>query len=86
MNPKIAMFFLAFLPQFVSPETQSKLLSFFVLGLTFVVTSTIWGLSLAWFSASISSKLRANPCYLNYLNKFAGTILVGIGVRLAVEK
>ena len=86
LNPKIAMFFLAFLPQFVSPETQSKLLSFFVLGLTFVLTSTIWGLGLAWFSASISGKLRANPSYLNYLNKIAGTILIGIGIRLAVEK
>lgn len=84
LNPKIAMFFIAFLPQFVSPDTQSKMASFLVLGLTFVVSSTIWSLGLAWFSATISSKLRASPKYLNYLNKVAGTILVGIGVRLAV--
>lgn len=84
LNPKIAMFFIAFLPQFVSPYAESKMVSFLVLGLTFVVSSTIWGLGLAWFSATISSKLRENPNYLNYLNKIAGTILVGIGVRLAV--
>lgn len=84
LNPKIAMFFIAFLPQFVSPDAESKMVSFLVLGLTFVVSSTIWGLGLAWFSATISSKLRENPNYLNYLNKIAGTILVGIGVRLAV--
>lgn len=84
LNPKIAMFFIAFLPQFVSPYAESKMVSFLVLGLTFVVSSTIWGLGLAWFSATISSKLRENPNYLNYLNKIAGTMLVGIGVRLAV--
>lgn len=84
LNPKIAMFFIAFLPQFVSPDAESKMVSFLVLGLTFVVSSTIWGLGLAWFSATISSKLRENPNYLNHLNKIAGTMLVGIGVRLAV--
>jgi len=45
-----------------------------------------WGLSLALASAAISQQLRNNPKYLEWLNKGTGTLLVGLGVRLALEK
>ena len=86
LNPKVALFFLAFLPQFIAPDSTSHFTSFLLLGLTFVVTSSVYGLCLATASAFISKKLRENPAYLNYLNKFTGTLLVGLGVRLALDK
>lgn len=86
MNPKVAMFFLAFLPQFISSDSQSHLLGFMILGLTFVATSTLWGAFLAWSSASMSQTLRDNPQYLKYLNRITGTLLVGLGIKLATSR
>ncbi|MBY6193733.1 LysE family translocator [Marinobacter hydrocarbonoclasticus] len=85
LNPKVALFFLAFLPQFIAQDADSHLLGFVSLGLTFVVTSTVWGIVLAWSSAALSGGLRRNPRYLVYLNKVTGTLLVGLGVRLATS-
>ena len=85
LNPKVALFFLAFLPQFIARDADSHLLGFVLLGLTFVVTSTVWGIVLAWSSAALSGGLRRNPLYLVYLNKVTGTLLVGLGVRLATS-
>lgn len=86
LNPKVAMFFLAFLPQFVSHSSSAPMLSFFVLGITFVFTSTIWTLILALSSSAIGATLRDNPKHLNYLNKGAGVLLVGLGIKLASDR
>lgn len=86
LNPKVALFFMAFLPQFIAPDSSSHFIGFLLLGLTFVLTSTIWGFCLAYASATISRTLRDNPRYLMYLNRFTGTLLVGLGVRLALDR
>jgi threonine/homoserine/homoserine lactone efflux protein len=61
LNPKVALFFMAFLPQFVSPSAPFKILAFLFLGALFMTTGTIWCLALAWFGAATSRRLRENP-------------------------
>jgi threonine/homoserine/homoserine lactone efflux protein len=86
LNPKVALFFLAFLPQFIDPATNSKILAFVTLGFTFVTTGTIWCLILAWFASSFSDRLRANPTITAWLNRAVGSLFVFVGLRLATTK
>lgn len=84
LNPKVALFFLAFLPQFIDAGTQTKTAAFLILGLTFVTTGTIWCLVLAWFAAEFSVRLRGSPTVATILNRAVGSIFIFLGLRLAV--
>ncbi|MEY2562519.1 MAG: hypothetical protein QOH88_712 [Verrucomicrobiota bacterium] len=83
LNPKVALFFLAFLPQFIEATTPSKMPAFLILGLTFVTTGTIWCLLLAWFAAAFSERMRANATVAAMLNRAVGSLFVFLGLRLA---
>ena len=84
LNPKVALFFIAFLPQFISANNTTNALPFIVLGLTFIATGTIWCLALAWFSAKLSSKIRKNYKIKTSLDKIRGGIFIALGVKLAL--
>jgi threonine/homoserine/homoserine lactone efflux protein len=84
LNPKVALFFLAFLPQFIDSATPSKMAAFLILGLTFVMTGTIWCLVLAWFAAAFSARLRGNAEVAAMLNRAVGSLFIFLGLRLAV--
>ena len=84
LNPKVALFFLAFLPQFIDAATPSKLAAFLVLGLAFVTTGTIWCLILAWFASAFSARLRGNATIATLLNRAVGSLFILLGLRLAV--
>ena len=86
LNPKVALFFLAFLPQFIDPASNMKIAAFITLGLTFVTTGTIWCLVLAWFASSFSRRFRNNDTLAQWLNRTAGTLFVFLGLRLATAK
>jgi RhtB (resistance to homoserine/threonine) family protein len=86
LNPKVALFFLAFLPQFIDPASNVKVLAFLTLGLTFVTTGTIWCLVLAWFASAFSKRLRTNETMAQWLNRTAGALFVFLGLRLATAK
>src|SRR3981081_1026927 len=83
LNPKVALFFLAFLPQFIDAAAPSKTMAFVGLGLTFVSTGTIWCLILAWFSSAFSARLRESPTVTALLNRAVGSLFIFLGVRLA---
>jgi RhtB (resistance to homoserine/threonine) family protein len=86
LNPKVALFFLAFLPQFIDPASNIKVPAFLILGFTFVITGTIWCLVLAWFASAFSEQLRTNETVAQWLNRTAGALFVFLGLRLATAK
>jgi threonine/homoserine/homoserine lactone efflux protein len=85
LNPKTALFFLAFLPQFVAPTAPSRILTFLFLGGVFIFNGTLWCLVLVW-GASAMSRLRDRPASGLWLKRAVGTIFVGLGVKLAVSR
>lgn len=86
LNPKVALFFLAFMPQFIAADSPSKFAAFIALGLCFITTGTLWCLCLAWFSSLLGDRLRSSTTFANVLNRIAGALFVLLGVRLATTK
>ncbi len=86
LNPKVALFFMAFLPQFVSPSAPFKIVAFLFLGALFMTTGTMWCLVLAWFGSVMSRRLRENPSAGSKLTRLSGAMFVGLGVKLAISK
>ena len=86
LNPKVALFFLAFLPQFINPAYAASPLPFVLLGMTFITTGTIWCLVLAFFAARLSQKIRENYRVKVWLDRVAGGLFVGLGIQLALSK
>jgi threonine/homoserine/homoserine lactone efflux protein len=86
LNPKVALFFMALLPQFVSASADSRVLAFLFLGAVFIFNGTLWCLVLVWTAAAISRRLRGRSSTGLALKRTTGAIFVGLGVRLAVSK
>ncbi|WP_315784368.1 MULTISPECIES: LysE family translocator [unclassified Bradyrhizobium] len=84
LNPKVAMFFLAFLPQFVAADAPNKALAFLLLGTIFIVNSTIWCLGVAVIAARTARRVRGSSAALLWLNRAIGGLLVYLGVRIAM--
>lgn len=86
LNPKVALFFLSFMPQFISPNNSFGAIPFIVLGSTFVFTGTIWCLILAISSSLMTKKLKEKPSFSKILNRVTGIIFVGLGLKLLTSK
>ena len=86
LNPKVALFFLAFLPQFIDPTYTNQATPFFILGMTFITTGTIWCMILALFAATLSEKIRNNYKFKFWLDKAAGSVFILLGIKLALIK
>jgi threonine/homoserine/homoserine lactone efflux protein len=84
LNPKVALFFLAFVPQFIAPGAASKPLAFLVLGAIFNVNGMLWCHSLALFTAFASSRLALNATWASGLHRAMGAVFVALGVKLAL--
>jgi threonine/homoserine/homoserine lactone efflux protein len=84
LNPKVALFFLAFLPQFVAADASSKPLAFLFLGAVFDFNGTLWNLFVAWSAARLSSSLAPGAAFRRWFNRCVGGLFVVIGIRLAL--
>ncbi|MBK5105003.1 MAG: LysE family translocator [Burkholderiales bacterium] len=85
-NPKIAVFYFAFLPQFVSPAAQQPTLSVFALGVAFAALTFLVKGPVGVFAAAMSGWLRSRPSVLTWVYRSSGAILVGLAVKLAFER
>jgi len=85
LNPKVALFFLSFLPQFID-ASQGNVISFLSLGLVYVFICTLWYLVFAGFSSAIAMAFRKNPLWIRTINKISGSIFIGLGLSLAFSK
>jgi threonine/homoserine/homoserine lactone efflux protein len=86
LNPKVALFFLAFLPLFVAPTADSRVVAFLFLGVVFVFNGTLWCFFLVWAASAINVRLRRRPSSGLLLKRAVGAMFVGLGLRLAVSK
>jgi threonine/homoserine/homoserine lactone efflux protein len=87
LNPKVALFFLAFLPQFVSPHAGiSAVGQMLILGAVFALLGLLFLTFVAYFSGSLGEGLGGNPRFAQALRWFSGSVLVGLGLRLALPE
>jgi threonine/homoserine/homoserine lactone efflux protein len=86
LNPKVALFFLAFLPQFVGAEAPSKVAALLFLGLLFNVNGTLWNLFVAWSSARVGRAVLRRGRAALWFNRSVGALFVYLGARLALSR
>lgn len=84
LNPKVAIFFLAFVPQFIAPDADNKALAFVLLGVLFnlnaIPVNAGWALAAAWMA-----RRDAVQRGMHWLDRVAGAMFIGFGVRLAMS-
>lgn len=85
-NPKIVIFYFAFLPQFVSPAALHPTLTVFVLGFAFAGLTFVVKAPIGLFAGRLSAWLRSRPNVLTWVFRASGAILVALGARLAFER
>ncbi|MDB5843657.1 MAG: LysE family translocator [Polaromonas sp.] len=83
LNPKVALFFLAFVPQFIAPGAEHKALAFLLLGLLFNANA-LW-INLGWAGAAawMAGRMASAQGVMHWLERAAGLMFIGFGLRLA---
>lgn len=86
LNVKVALFFLAFLPQFVDRDAPSTAAAFLFLGLLFNLIALAWNSLVAWSSARVGRSLARSTRVRTWISRIAGGLLIGTGVRIALTR
>lgn len=84
LNPKVALFFLAFLPQFVNPHRGPVVWQFVLLGVLFTCTATTWNTTVAFLAGSAGDWLKTRPRFVKAQGWFTGGVLLALGIRIAL--
>lgn len=85
LNPKVAIFFLAFVPQFIAADAAHKALSFVFLGCVFNFNGMLWCHFLAVMTASAGARIKASARLKRWLNRLIGGLFVSLGIKLALS-
>ncbi len=84
LNPKVALFFLAFVPQFIAPDAPHKALVFLWLGLIFNINSLPINFGYAWLAAWAARRVHAVQRAMHWMDRTAGLLFIGFGLKLAL--
>ena len=84
LNPKAIVFYMAFFPLFVDPAIHQGLITFGAMALTIAALTFAYGLIVVLLAHHLAERVRANPMVSVMLNKTAGTLLIGFGLKLAL--
>jgi threonine/homoserine/homoserine lactone efflux protein len=86
LNPKVALFFLAFLPQFVDAHRGSVFFQFLILGLILGAFDALYESALALLAGTVSDWVTGNSRFALWREKITGAVLIALGIRLALTK
>jgi threonine/homoserine/homoserine lactone efflux protein len=86
LNPKVALFFLALMPQFIDAGSGTKVAAFLALGLTFVTLGVVWCCVLAIGAARLRGAFLRRPSIATWLNRVAGAMFIALGIKLATAR
>lgn len=86
LNPKVAVFFMAFLPQFVDPALGSAAWQMIALGAVVIAVALVWETFLVFGAGALTQRLRTQPAIAKWINRASGATFIGLGVKLAVER
>lgn len=86
LNPKVALFFLAFLPQFIEPDTKSPQTVILMLGIWFTFSGTMVNILVAFLFGTMGNWLAHKTWFLQWQNKITGTLLFMLGLKIALTK
>ncbi len=85
-NPKVAIFFLAFLPQFANPSLGSMTIQMLMFGALFIVATLLVFGAVAWFAGFLGEWLKGSEKAQIIMNRIAGTVFTGLALRLAISE
>lgn len=85
LNPKVALFFLAFVPQFIAPDATDKVAAFLLLGLLFNINSLPINFGYAWLAAWAAKRVQLVQRAMHWLDRMAGVMFLGFGLKLAMS-
>lgn len=86
LNPKVALFVLAFFPQFIDSSLGSNTCAFLVLGISYATVGLAWYLCLAWFAGSLAESLQKSPSFEKWLNRASGIVFILLGAKIALTE
>lgn len=86
LNPKVILFFLAFIPQFVRNDAPQKTIAFLLLGVAFAVISMFWNSGTAFLAGTLARRAGRSPRVKLWLERVVGATFVALGAKLALSK
>jgi len=84
LNPKVILFYLVFLPQFVKTSEAHNPVPFLILGIMFIIPGTLWCITLAVFAAKLADKIKKSGKVSSWLSRVTGGVFIGLGLKLAL--
>lgn len=86
LNPKVALFFLAFVPQFIDAGSPTKVEAFLLLGAIFNINGLVWNIFVAWSASALARRLEVTARIGRWVNRCVGALFLALGVKLAFSQ